>query len=271
MVGISGNLPIGAQQDSADDEGSLWLDISLGPPLIEWFNEVARPNDIARIERVGQIELLNQITTGRKLVIFKSVGEAEATIPTIADRFDIIGYNLEQGNLNADADKADPVSSAIRMRELADEHGLMLAFGPDHDFALSDGVAIAPYVDIFVLQVQRVQTSPQTVYDFVLPLIPQLREVNPDLQVSVQIRTEGDVAEIGSLIVSLQDHLDGVSVLTSPETITIAHDMVGELQSRTSITPLPTGMPYKPSIGVVFIGVLGGVIGLFIVFSRQRR
>jgi hypothetical protein len=51
---------------------------------------------------------------------------------------------------------------------------LKLALGPDHRFALSDGVALAPYVDLFVLQVQRVQTQPATVLDFVLPLVPQL-------------------------------------------------------------------------------------------------
>ncbi|MCA9924905.1 MAG: hypothetical protein KC421_21165 [Anaerolineales bacterium] len=286
----SGSTELAAAQQA---DQSLWLDISLGSPLVEWFNEVARPDDIARVENVGQIGLLSEVTAGRKLVVFKSVAEAESVIPTIADRLDIIGYNLERGNLNADADKADPVGSAVRMRELADEYGLLLAFGPDHDFALSDGVAIAPYVDIFVLQIQRVQTEPQTVFDFVRPLVPQLRAANPDLQVSVQIRTEGNVAEIGNLVVALQDDLDGVSVLTSPETVAIARDMVAELQSRTAVSnetdssdSLPSGRPPAltippPSlpdngragmpIGVLFLGVLGVVVGAFIVFARFRQ
>jgi hypothetical protein len=118
------------------------------------------------------------------------------------------------------------------MHNLAQQYGLTLAFGPDHDFALSHGVAIAPYVDIFVLQVQRVQTQPATVLDFVLPLTEQLREANPDLEISVQVRTEGDVDAIVDLIESVQGNLDGVSILTSPDTVDIAEALVTELRIR---------------------------------------
>ena len=72
----------------------LWLDVSLGPPLIDWFNEVARPSDIARVEHIEQLALLDNVTVGRKLVVFKSAAEAERFIPLIADQIDIVGYNL---------------------------------------------------------------------------------------------------------------------------------------------------------------------------------
>jgi hypothetical protein len=216
------------QEDLVSD---LWLDISLGPPLIDWFNQVARPNDIARIERIQQISLLDEITTGRKLVVFKSIEDAEQVLPHIADKIDIVGYNLENGQYNRPLEKANPVDSVKRMQELASEYDLLLAFGPDHELAISDGVAVAPYVDIFVLQVQRVQTEPAKVSSFVWPLIPQLRRANPDIEISVQVRTEGDVTEITALIDALSDQLDGVSILTSPETVETAEALVFQLQT----------------------------------------
>lgn len=219
-----------------DSVSELWLDISLGPPLIEWYNQVARPNDIARIENINQLDLLDQVTAGRTLVVFKSIADAERLMPSLAGQVDIIGYNLEQGSQNLAAEQADPIGSARRMRTLADQYGLQLAFGPDRNFALSSGVEIAPFVDIFVLQIQRVQTEPNTVDGFIGPLIPQLRQANPNLEISVQIRTEGDVMMLGDLIDDQKQLLNGVSVLTSPETIEVAMALVSELQTRGQTT-----------------------------------
>jgi len=218
----------------------LWLDISLGPPLVSWFNRVAKPDDIARVEQVQQINLLDEVTVGRKLVVFKSVDEAERFMPIIADRIDIIGYNLENGPFNRRTEQTDPIGSVQRMRALADEYGLQLAFGPDHQIAVSDGAAIAPYVDIFVLQVQRVQTDPATVLDFTLPMMRQLHRANPNMEISVQVRTEGDVRDIADLIDRIRaEGLDGVSILTSPETVDVAEDLVTELRARKPPTPAP--------------------------------
>ena len=248
---LSSTLPVPLAQAgpvTQDDLVSdLWLDISLGPPLIDWFNQVARPNDIARIERIQQINLLDEITVGRKLVVFKSIEDAEEVLPHIADKIDIVGYNLENGQFNRPWEKTNPVDSVKRMQELVSEYDLLLAFGPDHELAISDGVAVAPYVDIFVLQVQRVQTEPAKVSSFVWPLIPQLRRANPDLEISVQVRTEGDVGDIADLIDDMKNQLDGVSILTSPETVDVAEALVSELQTRTGEDAPPGPPPVAPS------------------------
>jgi hypothetical protein len=271
-----------AQRQPVAAVNDLWLDVGLGPPLVDWFNGVARPTDIARLDNTTQLDLFDRITVGRKLLVFKSVAEAERLLPRIADQVDIIGYNLEHNPASPPDEQADPVPSVQRMRALADEYGLALAFGPDHDFALSDGVAIAPFVDIFVLQVQRVQTQPQRVYDFVRPLIPQLRAANPDLQISIQVRTEGDVVAIADLVVALQDDLDGVSILTSPTTVPVAENLVEELRGRTATNPTPDLTPAaarEPGApaegrGLLILGgallVIGGLVGLMIL-SRDRE
>jgi len=240
---VSGSMPMtpahAAPSERIDSVGDLWLDIGLGPPLVDWFNRVARPDDIARADHISEINLLDEITTGRKLVVFKSAAEAEQAVPEVADRIDILGYNLEHGPATPPDEQADPVGSVKRMHDLARHYGLTLALGPDHSFALSDGVEMAPHVDIFVLQVQRAQADPAAALDFVQPLIPELRQANPDLNISVQVRTEGDVVAIVDLIDCIKDSLDGVSILTSPDTVDITEALVDELRTRTSAKACP--------------------------------
>ena len=226
----------------------LWIDLSMGQPLIDWFNKTARPNDIARAEHPSLISMMDGIMTGQRLVVFKSAADAREALPVLADRMDILGYNLEHGPANPADEQADPVAGVKVMQELAHQYGLKLAMGPDRDFALEYGAALAPYVDMFVLQVQRVQTDPETVRAFVVPLAEELRKANPEIQISVQVRTEGDVEQIADLLESLDGSIDGVSILTSPETVDIAKDLVRELRSRTVPPILPT--PTEDSISM---------------------
>ncbi|GIV77342.1 MAG: hypothetical protein KatS3mg050_1736 [Litorilinea sp.] len=225
----------------------LWVDMSMTPQLIDWFNNHARPDDIARVDHVSMIDLLEQVQVGRRLVVFKNVADAEVLLPHLADRMDIIGYNLEHGPANRPDEQADPVGSVRRMRALADQYGLRLALGPDHAFALSDGVAMAPYVDIFVLQIQRAQTEPETVREFVLPLVRQLRQANPEIAISVQVRTEGDMDALQDLLASLEPQLDGLSILTSPNTVDIARRLLAAIRPDVpSPSPTPEPEPERP-------------------------
>ena len=260
---ISAFSPGSAQTSSLED---LWIDLRIGPPLIPLFNQAARNSDIARVDHPSQIEQLSALNTGRKMVIFKSVEETDQLLPDIAAEIDIVGYNFEHGQTTPQEELDDPVGSIKMMRELADEHGLGLALGPDHDFALSHGVEMAPYVDIFVLQVQRQQTNPSIVEDFVVPIVPKLREANPDLEVSVQVRTEGDVQAIIELLDSLKAHLDGISILTSPDTVDVAEELLAGLRPTSS-----------PGIGqysnTILLGLAGLLLlaGTFIIYRRRKN
>jgi hypothetical protein len=253
-----------AQSSTVED---LWIDLRIGPPLIPLFNEAARSDDIARVDHPSQVDQLAGISSGRKLVIFKSIVEAEELLPGMAGDIDIVGYNLEHTPATPPGEQNDPVGSIKKMRELADLHGLDLAFGPDHDFALSHGVEIAPFVDYFVLQVQRQQTNPGVVEGFVAPLVPELREANPDLEVSVQVRTEGDVQQLVALLDSLKEHLDGVSILTSPDTVDVAWELVAAL--RPYVTPPGGGMEELRVYLPLALGAAGLAAGAYLI--RQRR
>lgn len=264
-------IPAGAiysaesQQDSSLED--LWIDMRIGPPLIPLFNQAARSEDIARVEHPSQFEQLAAIESGRKMVIFQSVSEAEELLPDMAADIDIVGYNLEHGQTTPEGEKADPVGSIRQMRELVDAYGLDLAYGPDHDFALSHGVQMAPFVDIFVLQIQRRQTNPANVEAFVVPLVPRLREANPDLEVSVQVRTQGDVEAIVTLLDSLQEHLDGISILTSPDTVEVAWDLVAAL--RPNITLPSQGSERTTIYGLAAAAVIA--LGAGALFLRRRQ
>jgi hypothetical protein len=225
----------------------LWIDLSMGPQVVDLYNEVATEADIARADHVSMVDLLDKVATGRKLVVFKNVADAEALVPRLADKMDIVGYNLEHGPSNRPDEQADPVGSIRRVRALADYYGLEVALGPDRAFALSHGVAMAPFADIFVLQVQRAQTEPETVREFVLPLVRELRRVNPSLEVSVQIRTEGDVEGLVELLASMEPALDGVSILTSQETVPVAEALMARLRvpAQEMPEPLPQSTPAK--------------------------
>jgi hypothetical protein len=185
----------------------------------------------------------------------------------MAGEIDIIGYNLEHGPATPAGEQQDPVDSIKKMRELADAYDLDLAFGPDHDFALSHGVQIAPFVDIFVLQIQRQQTKPRTVAAFVEPIVPQLREANPDVEISVQVRTEGDVQGIVDLIDSLKAELDGISILTSPDTVDVAQELVAALRPDAAMPSQGFGQ-YSTAI---ILAVAGLVLLAGVVIYRRHR
>jgi hypothetical protein len=224
----------------------LWLDVSLGPPLVDWFQEVAQPNDIARVEHPSQAGLLEPIANARRLVVFKSLRDMQRALEIMGDVFDIIGYNLESGPATPPDEQANPVEAVKFIHEIAAQSGKLLAVGPDRNFALTYGPQIAPYVDIFVIQVQRIQTESDLVREYVVPLAAALREANPDIQISVQVRTEGDVVALADMIESLAADLDGVSILTSPETVDVAEALVAEIRSRTAAV-VPSPAPASPT------------------------
>jgi len=223
------------------DLTDLWIDLSMGAPLVDLFNERARADDIARVEHVSQLDLLNDVAVGKKLVVFKSAADAMRLIPHIHESIDIVGYNLEHGPANPVFEQENPVESIKRLREVTDEYDLELALGPDHRFAESDGAAMAPYADYFILQVQKVQTEPDTVYEFVEPLLKDIRRADPDIEISLQIRTEGEVDDLLALLEPLKGEIQGISILTSEETLDVADELMNALRPEGQVVePEPT-------------------------------
>ena len=218
----------------------LWFSIRITPTMVDWFNQVARPDDVAAAN-FREIALLDQVTAGRKVVFFASAAEAESVMPTLVGRVDVIGYDLEHWPATPADEQADPVATVQRLRELTQKHGLALALGPDRRYVQDYGVEMAPYVDQFALQVQRLQGDPNALLDFTRPLVEDLRQANPDLSINIQLRTEGSVDQLIALVDSLKEDIDGVSILYNPETEDVAKEFVGRLRSgEAGIAVAPT-------------------------------
>jgi uncharacterized protein YjbI with pentapeptide repeats len=200
----------------------LTMQINLTPGSVSQFNEQAGPGDIARIDHISDVALLQEVRTGKRMVVFKSAALAEQLVPRLAANLDLIGYNLEHGPVNGLEEQQDPVAATRRVRAVADSTGVRLAIGPDHQFVTSHGTEMAPLADQFVLQVQRVQGNPELVYSYVVSTSAALRQANPNLEIVLQVRTDGDLDALVDLLHSLRQHIDGVAILTSARTTDFA-------------------------------------------------
>ena len=51
-----------AQQPTPDEKvDQMWIDVGLRPQLVEDFNKMARPQDVARVDHPSMIEVLDDV------------------------------------------------------------------------------------------------------------------------------------------------------------------------------------------------------------------
>ena len=57
-----------APQQPADGKAlaRMWIDMGLNDQLVDWFNQNARPDDIARADNIRLIDLLGRVRVGRR-------------------------------------------------------------------------------------------------------------------------------------------------------------------------------------------------------------
>lgn len=233
--------PAVAAQDDVGQSQDMYFGVRLTPELVAWFNQMAGPLDVAGV-LPDEVGLLAQVTTGRKQVLFSSVAQAEELLPHIGDEIDIMGYDLEHWAATPATEQSDPITAVLQMRQLADEYHLLLGIGPDREFALQYGTQLAPHVDQFTLQVQRLQVNPQRFRAFANDLMADLRAANPEIQLVVQVRTEGNMEEVLALVSSLEEPVSGVGILYTPATVAKMQELAGMVQEsvrETQVTYTP--------------------------------
>lgn len=185
--------------------------------MASYFQQHAGAQDIARVDNPGDIGLISGLTVGKKMVIFKSVAQISQFLASNAGALDIVGYNLEPGQQHDPAELANPVAAAKAVKTLAQQYGKLVAVGLTHDLTLQYGASMAPYADIFVLQIQRAQNDPQMAGEFVGQMVPALMKANPAIKVFVQIRTDSQPAALASLVNGLGPV--NVSILTQRQDV----------------------------------------------------
>lgn len=212
--------------------------------MAQFFQSHAGSSDIARVDHPNDIGLIANITVGRKMVIFKSASQIEQFLATSANGLDIVGYNLEPGQANDPAELADPVEAAKRVRAIAQQYGKAVAVGLTHDLTLQYGAQMAPYADIWVLQIQRVQNDPAMVGEFVGQMVPALRKANPNIAVFVQIRTDSQPEALVSLVNGLGDV--NVSILTQKQDVQDAINVAGAFFGNSGSQQQSLQTNFKP-------------------------
>lgn len=264
-------LPAHAQLPSGTEMGIT------SPEMAAWFQQHAGPADIARVDHPNDIGLISGLTVGRKMAIFKSASQIAQFLSANAGAIDIIGYNLEPGQQHDPAELADPVAAARHVRAIADQYGKAVAIGLTHDLTLQYGAAMAPYADIWVLQIQRAQNDPAMAGEFVSQMLPALQRANPAIQVYVQIRTDSQPAALAQLVSGLGPV--GVSILTQRQDVQDAVNVasvffgVGHQDAQQSAPVAVAEQPVMTAPGDSSVGlmILGVIAAIFLLPSEKKK
>lgn len=244
------------------------------PEMAQWFQFHAGPADIARVDHPSDIGLIGGLTVGHKMAIFKSAGQIAQFLAANPDSIGIIGYNLEPGQQHDPAELADPVMVAQQVRAIADHYGKAVAIGLTHDLTLQYGAAMAPFADIWVLQIQRAQNDPAMAGEFVSQMLPALKRANPAIAVYVQIRTDSPPVALAQLVAGLGPVC--VSILTQrqdvQDAINVASVFFGRGVPTQAAQPTITNSP--PSANGDSSAVLWGlgiIIAIFLLPSGGKK
>lgn len=228
--------------------------------MASYFQQHAGANDIARVDHPNDIGLISGISVGKKMVIFKSAAQIQQFLASNAGALDIVGYNLEPGQQNDPAELANPVAAAQSVKTLAQQYGKQVAIGLTHDLTLKYGAAMAPFADLWVLQIQKAQNDPAMASEFVNQMVPALTKANPAIQVFVQIRTDTSPAALVKLVNGLGPV--NVSILTQrqdvQDAINVASQFFGSSSQQAPANFQPLQMPGNSEYGIRIPAKLNG-------------
>ena len=228
--------------------------------MAQYFQQHAGAQDIARVDHPNDIGLISGLTVGKKMVIFKSVAQISQFLASNANALDIVGYNLEPGQTHDPNELANPVAAAQAVQAIARKYGKLVAIGLTHDLTLRYGPSMAPYADLWVLQIQKAQNDPQMAAGFVNQMVPALVKANPAIKVFVQIRTDSQPAALAKLVNGLGPV--NVSILTQrsdvQDAINVASQFFGKGGSQAPANFQPVKMANGSQYGIRVPAKLSG-------------
>ncbi len=245
LIGLVGLLvPQDARAFPSRDLSQLSFGIRLSPDLVSWFNQAARPTDSVAVP-FRDVNMLDGIKVGQKMVLFASMADAESNVPSMAGKITGIIYDPEHWPYTPADEQANLGAATKRLRTLANTYGLKAAVAPDRRFLAEQGAQIAPDVDIMYLQLQLLQGDPNMLLDFARVNGQAVRRANPNIELRAQLNTERGVDQLITLSNSLNQEIgiDGVAVLYSPATEQTVKDFVANLRAGAAAPPSATTPP----------------------------
>lgn len=180
--------------------------------LVEIYSSYLNNDDIA-LSHPNEENLGNTMQLpGKHGVQYFSLSEIMRNVDSLKARgVDIVSYDLEKENASSQELK-DPVASVKTASEAV--HKDNMKFMVSHSMMLTAdfGTQFAPFVDIYNIQAQSLQSRPNEYNDFVEQTVRELRSVNPEISITVQVSTaRGSLEGMKESIALVIDIVDGTS------------------------------------------------------------
>jgi hypothetical protein len=149
---------------------------------------------------------------GEHGVQYFSLSEITTNVASLkAKGVDIISLDLEK-QYSSNLDLEDPVASVKVASENVHRYNMKFMISPSIMLTSEYGSQFAPFVDLYNIQAQSLQTRPNEFNDFVEEVVRELRSANPDISISAQVSTaRGSLESMKRSISSVVDIVDGIS------------------------------------------------------------
>ena len=180
--------------------------------LVELYSTYWNEGDIALSHpNEENLEYTMQLP-GQHGVQYFSVSEIRSNVATLkAEGVDIVSYDLEK-EYSSNSDLKDPVASVKTASEIVHQYNMKFMITPSIMLTADFGAQFAPFVDIYNIQAQSLQSRPNEYNNFVEQTVRELRSANPEISISAQVSTaRGSLENMKKSIASVIDIVDGTS------------------------------------------------------------
>ncbi|HEU4446341.1 MAG TPA: hypothetical protein VFR94_16840 [Nitrososphaeraceae archaeon] len=149
---------------------------------------------------------------GEHGVQYFSLSEIKSNVASLkAKGVDIVSLDLEK-EYSSNLDLEDPVASVKAASEIVHKYDMKFMISPSIMLTADFGTQFAPFVDIYNIQAQSLQSRPNEFNDFVKEIARDLRSANPEISISTQVSTaRGSLDNMKRSISSVVDIVDGIS------------------------------------------------------------
>jgi hypothetical protein len=211
--------------------GDLPIMMPIGAPTIAaYFNQIARPTDIALVPAQGVSRLLSQIVAGQRCALFTSWAQAQSQVGAY-NGVNIIGYDPEHWAQTPANEQANLPGTVQQAEVYAHSRGQKLLVAPDQRFDAQYLSQIAAHADYLVLQGQHQEANPSAFASWIGTSARTAKAANPQIQVFAQVVAGLDPAssEIASLNTVAGD-IDGIALWTNVRTLPDTQQIVNQIR-----------------------------------------
>lgn len=180
--------------------------------LIDVYKKYLENNDYVIV--FPGINSLNYITDlkGFKGTTFFSINDIRSSITLLQNNVNYITYNIEH-NLSPNDEIYDPVNSVKLVSDIVHKHNIKLILTPSGRLTELYAKEFAKYTDVYVLQYQALQSTPEEYERYVKNIVKEIRDSNPNVKVIAQVSTlRGDMKSMIDSFNRVKEVIDGITI-----------------------------------------------------------